>query len=64
MKFRFDEFLKSWDQFGVSVGLTIAGDSKFRSVLGGICSIFYLGYISYWAIINLIPVFQVAVVNT
>jgi len=64
MKFRFDQFLKSWDQFGVSVGLTIAGDSKFRSVFGGLCSLAYIAYISYWAFINLIPVFQVALVNT
>jgi hypothetical protein len=64
MKFKFGEFIKSWDQFGKSVGLTIAGDDKFRTVHGGIVSMVYLSYIIYWAFINFVPVIQQSVVNT
>ena len=53
----FLDWLKSYDQFGKPVGLTIDGEDVFKTLQGGIVSVGFMAYILYLFIIAFIPVF-------
>ena len=52
----FLSFLKSFDNFGKPVGLTIDGEGEFKTLYGGAASIGLGIYLIYILVINFIPV--------
>ena len=54
--FSFLAWLRSYDQFGKPVGLTMDGDDVFKTLQGGIVSVGFMTYIYYLFITSLIPV--------
>jgi len=53
---RFREYIKSWDQFGRKVSLTIDGDDSYKTSYGGYASIALGCYMLYIAFVCLRPV--------
>ena len=51
-------YLRSWDQFGQPVGLTINGESEFKTLYGSAASILLAGYMLYVLVIAYTPVFS------
>ena len=52
----FLSFIKSFDQFGKPVGLTIKGESEFKTLYGGILSVMLQIYFTYILVMAFIPV--------
>jgi len=49
-------WLKAYDKFGQPVGLTINGDSEFKTIYGGVASLALGIYIIWIVVISFIPV--------
>ena len=49
-------YLKSWDQFGQPVGLTIKGESEFKTLYGSAASIGLAAYMLYILVLAYTPV--------
>jgi len=54
---KFVDYLTSWDQYGVPVGLTFNGDSTFKTWYGAIVSIGLYLYMIRILMVTLTPVF-------
>jgi hypothetical protein len=53
----FLSLLKSQDQFGKPVGLTIDGEDVFKTLKGGVVTVAFMTYIYYLFVISFIPVY-------
>jgi hypothetical protein len=51
-------YFRSWDQFGQPVGLTIDGESEFKTLYGSAASIGLAGYMLYILVLAYTPVFS------
>jgi hypothetical protein len=49
-------YLRSWDQFGQPVGLTIDGESEFKTLYGSAASIGLAAYMLYILVLAYTPV--------
>ena len=50
MKFSFLKWIRSNDQFGKEVGLTLQGKDKYLTIRGGFITLFYLAYLAYYSV--------------
>ena len=60
----FSDFIKSRDQFGVPVGLTIKGESSYNTIYGGAISIGLTLYTLYLLINSLTACFNREITNS
>jgi len=55
---KFLDYVTSWDQYGVQVGLTLNGESHYKTIYGAIAT-FALGiYMTRIMYISMMPVFN------
>lgn len=54
----FLNYLTTWDQYGVPVGLTLNGESHYKTIYGAIATIALGIYMIYIMKVSMVPVFE------